>query len=261
MKIGMIQTAPVFGDKTGNRRTIEKLAGNKDADLWVLPELALTGYEFKDRNDVTKLAEEIPNGKSSQWLMDFCAERNCHAVMGLAERDGDRIYNTAILASPTEIVGRYRKLHLFDEEKRRFDRSNLPLSVYDIGLARIGLMICFDWRFPEAARTLSLRGAQILAHPSNIVMPYAQAAMVTRALENRVFCITSNRLGVETRAGRHLKFTGNSVMIAPDGTVIAKCSDRNPECLTSDIDPTEADDKQVGGNDLFADRRCEFYES
>jgi predicted amidohydrolase len=260
MKIGLVQTAPVFGEKRANREQIDGLIGASQAELWVLPELALTGYEFVDRKEAQELAEEIPAGESCRWLAEICAGQNCHAVMGLAERDGERVYNSAVLMGPQGLVATYRKLHLFERETERFDPGNLPLAVHDIGIARVGLMICFDWRFPEAARTLALRGAQIIAHPSNLVMPYCQAAMVTRALENRVFCATTNRIGTETRAGRELSFTGRSQIIAPDGKRLCEAGASEAAVVFAEMDPKQADNKHATKlNDLFQDRRPEFY--
>ena len=260
MILGLIQTSPAFGDKLANRKQIEGLLADHHADLWVIPELALTGYEFRDRAEAMELAEEIPRGESSQWLAEFCAARRCHAVMGIAEREGRSVYNSSIIAGSKGVIGKYRKIHLFDREIERFDPGNLPLQVFDIGMARVGVMICFDWRFPEAARTLMLMGAQIIAHPSNLVMPYAQAAMVTRALENRVFIMTANRIGTEERAGKPVTFTGGSLIVAPSGDTLAHAAQTETSALTTEIDPGQADDKRVTShNDLLADRRPEFY--
>jgi predicted amidohydrolase len=261
MKIGLVQTSPVFGDKKANQEQIEALVGKAQADLWIMPELALTGYEFLDRGELFELAEEIPDGPSAKWLVQFCADRNCHAVMGLAERDGHIVYNSCVLASPQGIVGRYRKLHLFERETELFAVGNLPLPVVNIGQTRVGLMICFDWRYPEVARTLTLRGAQILAHPSNLVMPFCQKAMVTRALENRVFCTTVNRIGTEKRAGREVAFTGESQIISPAGKELASLPVAETGIAVAEIDPREADDKHTSRyNDLIADRKPEFYD-
>ncbi|RPH94360.1 acyltransferase [candidate division KSB1 bacterium] len=260
MLLGIVQTSPHFGDKAANRKQIEELVGDKRADLWVMPELALTGYEFKSRAEVMKLAEEIPHDDSTKWLADFCGSRNSWAVMGLPERDGRHAYNSAIVCGPHRYIGRYRKIHLFDKEKERFDVGNLPFPVFDIGLARVGLMICFDWRFPEAARTLTLRGAQIIAHPSNLVLPHCQKAMVTRALENRVYIATANRIGTEHRAGNTVRFTGGSQLISPDGELLAAATDVT-EVLIAEIQPKIADDKNVGLNNLLKDRRPDYYEN
>lgn len=260
MRLGIVQSSPRFGDKAANRKMIEELIGVEKADLWVLPELALTGYEFKNRTEVQELAEAIPYDDTTRWLADLCGDHKCWAVIGLAERDGKHLYNSAILCGPHRYVGRYRKIHLFDREKERFDPGNLPFAVFDTGLARVGMMICFDWRFPEAARALALRGAQIIAHPSNLVMPYCQRAMITRALENRVFCATANRVGHERHAGRSIHFTGGSQIVDPDGNIVSDAPNDEAQHLVVEINPALADDKHATPlNDLFKDRRPEFY--
>jgi predicted amidohydrolase len=260
VKVGFVQTHPHFGDKESNRRQIEELIGDARADLWVMPELALTGYEFKSRAETLELAEDIPHDDSTRWLADFCGDRQCFAVMGLAERSGRHIFNSAILCGPHRYIGCYRKLHLFELEKERFDAGNQPFQVFDVGLARIGIMVCFDWRYPEAARTLTVLGAQIIAHPANLVHPFCQKAMVTRALENRVFIVTANRVGEERRAGRSVRFTGGSQIVTPAGEVLASASDREIAWAVVEIDPKQADDKHATPyNDLLNDRRMEFY--
>lgn len=260
MRLGIVQTSPAFGNKEKNRGEIEQLTDGQEADLWIMPELALTGYEFRDPKELRELAEEIPHGDSTRWLADFCGDRNCWAVMGLPEREKGHVFNTAILCGPHRLLGRYRKLHLFDVENERFEPGNLPLPVFDLGFARVGLMICFDWRYPEAARTLTLRGAQIIAHPSNLVAPFCQSAMVTRALENRVFIATGNRVGHEHRAGRKLHFTGGSVVVNPDGETLMRLADKKAECRVIEIEPKDADNKMATPyNHLLKGMRTEFY--
>jgi predicted amidohydrolase len=261
MFIGVVQTSPVFGDKAANRKEIEKLTAGAHADLWVIPELALTGYEFKDREETRTLSKPIPDSESCEWLAEFCKTKNCHAVMGLAERSNTQVFNSAVMMGPRGYAGLYRKIHLFDREKELFDPGDMPFPVFKVGDARVGLMICFDWRFPEAARTLALRGAQIIAHPSNLVMPYCQQAMVTRALENGVFIATANRVGTERRVARTLTFTGGSQIVAPNGEILATAPVSDAAVAVSEIIPSTADNKHVTmWNDLIADRRPDFYE-
>ncbi len=260
LRIGAIQTSPVFGDKKANQKEIEELIQGQEADLWVMPELALTGYEFKGRKEARELAEDIPDGKSTQWLHKLCKELNCHAVMGIAERYRDKTFNSSIMVGPDGLLGTYRKLHLFDRENLRFDLGDLPLSVYDIGKARVGMMICYDWMFPEVARTLTLKGAQVIAHPTNLVMPYCQQCMRARTLENRVFAITANRVGREERDKREIKFTGRSQILSDYGDTLAYGNENHPSCLVAEISPEESDDKRINPfNDLIDDRRSEFY--
>ncbi|MBI5060245.1 acyltransferase [candidate division KSB1 bacterium] len=260
MIIGIVQNHPVFGDVESNQKQLEEIVGSTHADLWVMSELALTGYEFQGRQEVDELAEEVPNGKTATWLRRFCNDRNCHAIIGLPEREGQGLYNSSMFMSPKGVISRYRKLHLFDKETERFDRGNIPLSVQDIGHARIGVMICFDWRFPEVARTLTLLGAQIIAHPSNLVLPYAQKAMITRTLENHVFAMTANRIGTEDRDGRVVHFTGVSQIVGARGDVLASAPRSSSGVITAEIDPAQADDKHINiYNDLMHERRTEFY--
>lgn len=121
-------------------------------------------------------------------------------------------------------------------------------------------MICFDWRFPEAARKLTLLGAQIICHPSNLVLPHCPDAMVTRALENGVYTITADRIGTENRTGTALTFIGNSRIIGPDGRILAELGRDETAFVARDIDPARADQKAVTPrNDLLGDRRPEFY--
>lgn len=260
MIVGVVQTSPQFGEKEINRREIEKLIGDQRADLWIVPELALTGYEFRSRDEAIELSEEIPSGESARWIAEFCSERRCHAVMGIAERSGNRVHNSAIVVGPRGYMGRYRKIHLFDRERERFDPGDLPLQVFDLGLARVGVMICYDWRFPEVSRTLTLMGAQILAHPSNLVLSHCPAAMVTRALENRVFTATADRIGTEDRAGEKVTFFGGSCIVSPRGEQLSVAPRAESAVLIAEVDPALADNKMINArNDLLADRRPEFY--
>lgn len=111
------------------------------------------------------------------------------------------------------------------------------------------------------ARTLALAGADVLAHPSNLVMPHGQAAMVTRCLENGVYALTANRVGVEHRPPRApLRFTGGSVIVTPRGETVARAPDDVPAVLEAALDPALARDKRLAsGNDAFADRRPDTY--
>ena len=128
-------------------------------------------------------------------------------------------------------------------------------------MAKVGLMICFDWYYPESARTLALKGAEIICHPSNLVLPHCPDAMVTRCLENRVFAITANRIGTEARGGKPpLTFIGNSEVVAPRGKILQRAPRDREEVAVVEIDPAEAADKVLNPyNDLLRDRRIELY--
>jgi predicted amidohydrolase len=262
MRIGYVQNDPVYGEREENLRALESaLAGAERADLWVVPELFATGYLFGSRAEAERLAEPVDGGPTVRTLVGLARGTGAAFVAGLAERAADgRIFNAAVAVDGQGLRAVYRKIHLFDREKEWFDPGDLGFPVVTLAGARVGLMICFDWRFPEAARSLALAGAQIIAHPSNLVMAFCQAAMVTRALENRVFTVTANRIGAEDRAGSRLTFTGGSRIVAPSGRVLSDAPAGAPASACVEIDPTEADDKRATAqNDLLSDRRPEFY--
>lgn len=243
-----------------NREQIEQLLEEQVADLWVLPELALTGYDFLDIAELRRYAEEIPDGESTAWLQSLAAKHHSVFVMGLPELAGNRLFNSAIVVGAKGFLGRYRKLHLFDREKEIFEPGDEWLQPLEVNGVTIGIMICFDWIFPEVARTLALRSAQILCHPSNLMLPYCQKAMFARAVENGVFAITANRVGKEDRAGRELVFTGGSQILSPKGDLLAQAGTETIEAKVVEIAPEAALQKKVTPtNHLFSDRRPTFY--
>lgn len=262
MKAGFVQFEVSFGQKERNLKKVAQLIAEADmADLWVLPELFNTGYLFTSPDELDRLAETIPDGVTAQFLLSLAQQFNTHIVAGMAEKVGRHFYNSAVLINPAGFQGLYRKIHLFEREKFWFKPGNLPFQVWDIGVAKVGMMICFDWIFPEAARTLSLNGAEVICHPSNLVLPYCQNAMVTRCLENRVFAITANRTGVEARGDQKLTFTGGSQIVGVKGEILYRASGDQDEAKVVEIDSYQAQDKHVTpNNDIFIDRKPKFYE-
>lgn len=261
MKAAFIQTSPVFGEIEANvGRAVKKILA-LDAKLIVLPELFSTGYQFRDKKELLDLSEEVKGGFAVKSLIEAAKEKGAYIAAGLAEREGKKAYNSAVLVGPKGLVGTYRKAHLFWNEKKIFAKGDTPFAVYNIGKARVGMMICFDWLFPEAARTLALKGADIICHPSNLVLPYCPDAMITRSLENRVFTITANRVGVEDRAeGGPLKFIGTSQITAPDGRVLKRAGSRKEESGVVEIDPAQARKKDITPlNNVLKDRRKDLF--
>lgn len=265
MKIGYLQFKPEFGNPEKNISKIKKLVSDKEFDLLVLPELANSGYLFDNKDELNELSEEAGKGKFSAALKDICSEKNAHLVSGLCERSGDIFYNSSVLVYPDGNISVYRKLHLFDEEKLWFSPGDTSPEVYEIkgnnfGKVKIGMMICFDWFFPETARSIALKGAQIICHPSNLVMAYCQTAMFTRALENRVFTVTANRTGSDKNKDKELFFTGESVIVSPSGEYLCRGSKNNEEICITEISPELALDKNITErNNIFNDRKKEFY--
>ena len=260
LRVGFYQFRPRFGRVQLNRKKIVEKLSSAEADLLVLPELAFTGYHFQDRAELFPLAEEPANSPTIEALSELCLAKNFFIVSGFAERQGAHLYNSAILIGPNGLIHVYRKIQLFFREKDIFRAGDIPLQVQEIKGTRIGMMICFDWIFPEITRILALLGADIICHPSNLVLSYCQSAMLTRCLENGIFAITANRFGTEKRPCGTLQFTGKSQIIAPKGELLYRARSQREELVIIEIDPAQARKKEMTEkNDLFTDRRPVMY--
>ena len=220
------------------------------ADLMVLPELFNTGYNFSSRREVERVAERIPSGYTSQRLLEVSRDRDMTIVAGIAERRGVSLYNSAIVARRGRAFT-YRKVHLFFKEKKFFKPGN-EFKVF----GDLGVMICFDWFFPESARTLMLKGAKMVAHPSNLVLPFCPHAMRTRCIENRIFAVTADRIGRE----RELKYIGRSEIVDTKGRILYCASSNREEVVVRKIDLRQAADKRMTLlNEIIHDRRPDVY--
>jgi len=260
MIAGFFQYSPERGSPERNAARLEEALRSTRADLLVCPELATTGYLYLDKEALRAVAEPVPSGPSVTRLAAAAHETGRAIVFGIAERAGEKIYNSAVLIQPDGPVVCYRKAHLFDTETEVFDRAGASPRHARVAACDVGLMICFDWRFPEMARLLALEGADVIAHPSNLVHPYCQDAMITRSLENRVYTITASRTGREEVGGVSLAFTGRSQIVSPRGERLAAAGPDEDCIRTAEIDPALARDKRVTArNDLFRDRRADIY--
>lgn len=261
MRIALLQYEPLFGLPERNLAELRRLIASEPADLYVLPELCLSGYDFEDKAEAAGLAEE-----ASGPLVSALAEAACSSgsgiVFGFAEdAGGGKLFNSSLLALPDGRRRVYRKTHLFAREKIFFEPGDSGFFVEEFRGARIGLAICFDWIFPESFRTLALRGADIVAHSANLVLPWCQRVDFARAVENRVYVATANRVGAERRGGRSLAFTGGSVLVSPEGEYLLELPKEGEAVGAVDIDPGLAREKNLNWfNNLFGDRRPEFYE-
>lgn len=254
MRIAVIQTNPVFGDVKSNVDGACSTMMTVEADIFVLPELFHTGYNFIDAEEVDTFAESV-NGPTYETMMRIARAKRSYICYGFAEK-ADRLYNSAIIVGPEGLVGLYRKVHLFSREKLFFTPGNLGFPVFDLPFGRVGMMICFDWIFPESARSLTLGGADLILHPSNLVLPHCPDAMVTRCLENRVFAATANRVGTENRGGIVLSYIGKSEIVSPHGEILVRLGEHRPDIGAADIDLSLARKKEVNEfNHLLRDRR------
>ena len=257
VKVGLMQFAPQIGDVVFNINQINDLVNaQKRCDLYVLPELANSGYRFQSRDEAVLFSEKITHSVFLKALIAIAEQKKAYVISGFCERAGDKLYNSSVLIGSEGLLGIYRKLHLFMDEKDIFEPGDLGLPVFDTAIGKIGMQVCFDWMFPEAWRVLALKGAQLSAHPSNLVLPYCQSVIPSYALINKCFIATSNRIGTEY----DVTFTGQSLMASPKGEVLIKGGESENMLLTKKIDLSMADDKMITSrNHAFNDRRADVY--
>ncbi len=254
LRLGVVQNSPKFLKTGENLKACFELMDRQQADLWVLPEFFASGYNFKTRKEAAKCAERA-DGPLSRLLQAYAAKNGCAIVAGFPEKAGARLYNSALFAAPGK-TRVYRKTHVFGGEKRFFSPGDTGFWVERVKGVSVGVMICFDWFFPESARTLALKGAQVIAHPANLVLPWGPEGMKIRSLENRVFSATADRVGAE----RGLGFIGQSQVVAPNGDICFRLSRDRSQAAVAAIDAWTANDKKVHpACDLFRDRRPSHY--
>jgi predicted amidohydrolase len=261
-RVGFVQFSPVRCDLDQNVDTVRGLLRGVRADLLVLPELSNSGYLHASAEALHPYSEPADgSGPFLCAMRELAEETGGLIVAGFAERAAEGLYNSAAAVDESGVRQVYRKAHLFVDEQDLFLPGNSGFQILDYRGVRIGMLVCFDWAFPEAARTLMLRGAHILAHPSDLVLPYAQKAMITRSIENGVFSITANRWGTETLGARSLSFSGLSQVVDVKGQVLIDAPAEGDCVRVCEIDPQMAENKQITPrNHLVSDRRSDLYE-
>ena len=262
LKLAVVQFTPKFGKKTENLDRIEDLTQDLKTDIIVLPELCTTGYYFLSREEVEAVAEPA-TGPTGTFFHDMARKHNTIIVAGFAERSGNHLFNSCLIVIPErEKPDVYRKTHLFYKEQLCFDPGNTGFFVIedthrDI---RLGPMICYDWRFPESARVLTLLGADLIVCPSNLITEAWKVVMPARAIENNVYVAVSNRAGTEKRGEEELHFKGNSAIYDYNGVELCKASPLNDEILRAEIYPWKTRDKFFNPiNDVLRDRQPQYY--
>jgi predicted amidohydrolase len=235
MRVAAIQIAPLQSAPDHNLQTALRALREAEArgvTFAVLPECAISGYAIPSRDEAERLAEPIP-GPSTAALTDHCRATGMHVACGLLERDGERLYNAAVLIGPGGLMGKHRKGHLVPIGADAFVAHGEDLPVFEVPGARIGMLICYEVRFPEISRVLALKGAQMLV----IVANWPAGALVNptimvpaRAAENNVHVVAANRAGREG----DFSFIGRSCIHGPDGACLAAASE-SPEMLIADL--------------------------
>jgi len=263
LKLSVVQFTPAFGEKMENLSRMKKLVQGLCADIVVFPELCTTGYFFTSRAEVAEIAEER-TGPSCRFFKELSRELNAVVVAGFAERHRDKQFNSAIIAVPEEkepFV--YRKTHLFYKEQICFDAGDTGFFVVKDPARKvtIGPMICYDWRFPESARILTLMGADIIVSPSNLITETWMQVMPVRAIENKIYLAVANRAGAEKKEGETLQFRGHSTIYDYNGNEIKKAGPSMDEILSVQIFPEKTRNKSFNPiNDFINDRQPQHYQ-
>lgn len=222
------------------------------AKLVVLPEMWSCGYDYRH---LPELAQETPH--VLQELQNKCRELDLITVGSLPELEDGTIYNTAYVVDRGEIVGSYRKLHLFSTMREdQFLGAGAHSLVVDTSVGRLGVAICYDLRFPELFRKLALEGAEIICIPAEWPKPrqeHWKTLLRARAIENQLFVMAANCCGVQGQ----LDFCGLSQLISPLGNVLQMADEENTELVaTFDFSEMEQYRKKI---DILNDRRADIY--
>ncbi|MBV8915972.1 MAG: nitrilase family protein [Acetobacteraceae bacterium] len=268
--IACIQMEPVIGAKDANIAKSLALVGaaaDRGAQLAVLPELCDSGYVFETKEEAFALAEEVTRGKAVRAWQDIAAERSLFVVAGVNERDGDTIYNTAVVIGPAGLAGIFRKVHLWDRENLFFSPGNLGFPVFDTPFGRLATFICYDGWFSESYRCCRLQEADIICIPTNWVpMPgqpdntlaMANILVMAGAHANSVIVAAADRVGTE----RGQPFLGQSLIVNHMGWPVAGPASRDAEEIllaTLDLAGARAGRQLNEHNDLLQNRRPGMY--
>lgn len=243
IKVTIAQTDAILGDKNENLRCLENYcykAKENNAQIICFPELATTGYSPSILGKQYYSLSETQNEQTDKLFSQLSSKLNLVIICGFIERDDTtgKIYNSAGIWIPNRKnwLAVYRKMHLFHHEKLWFTPGD-SLPVFDIGICRIGIIICYDAGFPEVARILATKKADILFMPSAWSQQDKDLWYINtpcRALENTTHLVAVNRWGKEG----DINLFGGSRIIDPRGTIVANASEKAEDMISYEIDLT-----------------------
>ena len=267
IRVAACQIDPQLGEVDRNLERIERAvaeAAAAGARLVVLPEAAVTGYVFTSLDEALTVAQRA-GAVAEPRLADLAAHHGVALIVGTLEAEVREVFNTALIYSPDGRRYRYRKMHLPYLGVDRFGTPGPdPPGVYDLAGMRVGILICYDLRFPEAARICALEGADLVALPTNWpvgVQFHPGIFAPARAAENHVYLLACDRVGVE----RGTEFIGRSMLLDCNGKELAVASDTNEELLVGEVDPDlarQTHHRRIPGEhewDTMNDRRPGLY--
>jgi omega-amidase len=233
------------------REALSRAAG-QGANLVVLPEMWSSGFSYRDLNQLALRTEGI-----AAELLELSARHKLVIVGSMPEPNGDKVFNTIHVADNGTLAGLYRKIHLFSllGEDRAFSGGNSWLLA-NTTLGKVGVIICYDLRFPELSRRLAVEGAQVICVPAQWPKPrqeHWRTLLRARAIENQLFVISCNACGIIGK----LDFFGMSMIIDPKGELLGEAGESEGEVFAS-LDLQAMDDwrRQIP---CFNDRRPECY--
>jgi 5-aminopentanamidase len=268
LRVAACQIDPQLGEVDRNLERIERAVADAAAAgvaLAVLPECAVTGYAFASVDEAMPVARRA-SAIAADRLAELATKHRMTVICGSLESEGEAVYNVAHLVTPDGRRFHYRKTHLPFLGVDRFTTpgGDAP-SVIDIDGVRVGVLICYDLRFPEAARICALDGADLIALPTNwpVGVEFHPGLFApARAAENHCYVLAADRVGTE----RGTTFLGRSLLVDFDGNRVAVASDTEEELLVGEIDTDAARATHVRARpgehewDTIADRRPGLYE-
>lgn len=261
MKIGIAQIDCTAGEVSFNLLKIVsyiEAAKMSECDVAVFPEMVDTGYDMAAIRETASSWDEDPFITIQQAVR----KANIHVICGLSEKEQQAIYNTTVIFGPDgTLIGKYRKTHLASYPPLHEDRCISPghsLKLVNIGGMKWGLMICYDLRFPEISRTLTLQGADVLLLCSAWPFPrliHWNTLTRARAIENQTYFIAANRIGTDNS----VTFCGSSRIVDPYGVIVSSAAENREELIVGDIRHTVIEDVR-GKMRVFQHRREDIYE-
>jgi len=267
LRIACQQIAPAICQQEENRRTAKAAISEAlgvGAGLIVLPELVTSGYVFRESDEVRSEALDRAAGVFDEWR-ELVAPSDAVVVGGFPELASDgRVYNSAAVVGATGILAVYRKIHLWDNEKRWFTPGGDVPPVVQTPFGKLGVLVCYDLEFPESVRALAIRGAEVIAIPTNWPLcpqpagerPAVMIHAMSAARLSRVCVACCDRVGTE----RGTEWTGGSCIVDVDGWVLAERAKRDSGLISAEVDLVRARDKALNQhNDVLRDRRPDLY--
>lgn len=259
MRVAVAQMVCQVGDVAANCETMRRLAkqaGEEGCDVVVFPEMADTGYEMKT---IVEKASTWESGPLRQ-LEELAFQLGMWIVCGLSEREGSDVYNAvAVLDRSGRLAARYRKAHLFTLAREPlFLKPGDSLTTVAVEGMQWGIMVCYDIRFPEMARSLALQGAEAIvvpsAWPSSRINHWC-TLLAGRAIENQLYVVGANRAGSDG----DLRFCGSSRVIDPYGVLVTSAPEAGEQLLVAEISKSRVEEVRAS-MPVFADRRADLYQ-